>query len=569
MRAKRASRRNRAEASPGLPIAFAALTMLAPLLPTGALAESTHHVVQPGESLWQIARQHTGQGARWVALQQANRLPQPERIQPGQVLQIPTRLAVLPVASALVEHVQGEVLVRLPGQAGAEPLRPGMRLPEGSRLEVGTEATTRLSLADGSAVDLSPGAHVQLSRLRMDTKSEQSQTLLRMERGRVDSEVKPKHHPGSRFEIHTPSAVASVRGTRFGVAVDQGAASSDVSEGRVALQASARGHPAALLGPGQGARVGRDGRLQRADLPAAPELGALPTDFDDGDRVAFDLPAQADALTYRLRLLDASARQHVLREVSVSAPRVEWSALADGPYLLAMQSVNALGLPGRSAEHGFTVLSTPAAPLHRQPAPGSTLGGPLQTLLCTEPLQAMGYRLQVAGEAGFGKPVVDEVNRATCAFVLRLPYGHYQWRVATLAADTTGVGSTRQGPFSAPRSFAVSGTANEAPMPQGLEVDWPARVGVQYRAELASDPDFAQVLREEWLSTNQLTWPMPPNGSYYLRWQARDAQGRMGRMSVTHRIEIATGGLQTSDKQPVRTGAEAQQSWTTPAPQGR
>jgi hypothetical protein len=90
-------------------------------------------------------------------------------------------------------------------------------------------------------------------------------------------------------------------------------------------------------------------------------------------------------------------------------------------------------------------------------------------------------------------------------------------------------------------------------------------------AELARDPAFADTLREEWLDGSRLSWPMPPGGSYYLRWQARDAQGRLGRQSATHRIDVATSGLQTSDRQAVRTGAEptGQDPLSTPAPQGR
>jgi hypothetical protein len=186
-------------------------------------------------------------------------------------------------------------------------------------------------------------------------------------------------------------------------------------------------------------------------------------------------------------------------------------------------------------------------------------------------MQAQGYRLQVAGAAGFERPVVDEVNRDACAFVLRLPVGHYQWRVATLAADPAREGGTRLGPFSTPNPFSVAQALAEPNAPQALEVYWPARAGVRYRAELARDPAFTQVLHGEWLGGHQMSLPLPPRGSYYLRWQIRDAQGRLGRLSATHHIDIATTGLQTSDRQPVRTGGDppGQEPLTTPSPQGR
>jgi nucleoid-associated protein YgaU len=53
-------------------------------------AESVHEV-QPGETLWQIAAQFTGDPHQWPELYRANRdqIKDPSRLYPGQVLSIP------------------------------------------------------------------------------------------------------------------------------------------------------------------------------------------------------------------------------------------------------------------------------------------------------------------------------------------------------------------------------------------------------------------------------------------------------------------------------------------------
>ena len=62
------------------------------------------------------------------------------------------------------------------------------------------------------------------------------------------------------------------------------------------------------------------------------------------------------------------------------------------------------------------------------------------------------YRLQVANNADFAAPLVDENNAAPAAFNLVqsgqvLPPGHYFWRVASVGDDGMA------GPFGRVRSF--------------------------------------------------------------------------------------------------------------------
>lgn len=514
-----------------------------------ALADVQHPVAR-GDTLWSIAAHHTGSATQWPLLQQANRLANPHLLRVGQVLRIPASAGALPTADASVVFVHGEVRVTWPGNPQPSALRVGASVPEGALIEVRDKAFVRLKLADGSAIGLTSGASARLERLRRDQHSQQSQTVIRMLSGRVESEVLPRKHPGTRFDIHTPMAVASVRGTRFGVSASPDSATSDVTEGRVAVRALADRRQTTTLVAGQGARVDGRGRLQAAALLPAADVSGLPREWDDGEFVSFVLPAQLQAQAYRLRVLQADVPGSVLREVWVQEPAVVWQALDDGPYTLAIQSLDKLGLLGHTAEHSFRVQATPAAPLYRQPGAGATVSGASLTLRCTELLDVEGYRIQVANEPTFAQPVVDATAKDRCEHVAQLPSGRYHWRVASLLATAPG----GQGPFSLPSTFEVVAAA--PPAAAGAQVaHWSPRPGLSYRVQVAEDAAFTRVLRDDWLPGAQVpVLPNPPE-TVYLRWQSRDAQGRSSRLSPVHRVPLATRtGLLTGDLEAVRAG---------------
>ncbi len=155
-----------------------------------------------------------------------------------------------PLAGATVADFKGRVSIQLPHQALAGPARGEVLPPETA---VNTDdGTLLLKLTDGSEVLVR--AHTRLVIKEPETSGwRYVQVML----GRIRAQVQ-KHLGGSPgFQIGTPTAVISVRGTRFDVEVNShGVTEVDVEEGVVELDALGGRGGSVMITAGFSSRVG-------------------------------------------------------------------------------------------------------------------------------------------------------------------------------------------------------------------------------------------------------------------------------------------------------------------------
>jgi hypothetical protein len=157
-----------------------------------------------------------------------------------------------PLAGATIADFKGKVSIQLPHQAFGAPARGEVLPPETA---VNTEdGTLLLKLTDGSEVLVR--AHTRLVVKEPETSGWRYVQLLL---GRVRAQVQ-KHLGGSPgFQIGTPSAVISVRGTRFDVEVNRrGVTEVDVEEGVVQLDGLGGRGGSVLITAGFSSRVGAE-----------------------------------------------------------------------------------------------------------------------------------------------------------------------------------------------------------------------------------------------------------------------------------------------------------------------
>lgn len=379
----------------------AGAVLMASLAPDAWAADQkdeTPHVVQAGDTLEGLSQSYFGTPRLWHQLQARNKVKDPRQLQPGSVVWIPVGL--LPAESAQVEFVHGDVKVHTaePGAttntaaAANPPVAAGTMLAEGTRLQVGPDGFVTVRLADGSVVKVSAQSDVQLRQLRRRGRAGTVQSVVEIQRGSVESSVAPSNDPSRRFEVRTPRAVTSVRGTRFGVTLSEsGDTTAAVLQGAVAVQSRAADNPAlhtaaaTVLQPGQGLAVQADGTVgsPRSLLPA-PDLTSLPAAVHDLGLLALNVPAQAGANAYQAIVARDAELTQVLRSGTFANGQLRWKGLDDGQYFISVRAIDAEGIGGLPTTQPLTVKTQPVPPLYQKPAPDAVVSNAGGQLLCTQ-----------------------------------------------------------------------------------------------------------------------------------------------------------------------------------------
>lgn len=195
----------------------------------------------------------------------------------------------VPYAGASISDFKGKIELKTQIQGSLSAAR-GLSLAAGTEVNTGN-GKLLLHLTDGSEVLLGPH-----TRLILTQPSAVDWKYLQLIIGRIRVEVQKRLGGAPSFQIGTPSAVISVRGTRFLVEVNRrGITEVDVEEGMVELRSMNDLGKPVLLGPGFSSRVGGD---------SEPE-GARPTrEF----RPDVERPEHETSTSHRLELDDIESR---------------------------------------------------------------------------------------------------------------------------------------------------------------------------------------------------------------------------------------------------------------------
>lgn len=547
-----------------LPLAWCAQVAFAQTPPgfTGDLV----HTVQAGETLFGIAAHFTGKSALWQELQRLNRVSNPMRMPPGIPIRIPRALlAPLPTYATVIQS-SGDVRIWRPMQNDVAPAQSGQPLPEGSRIDVGSDGYLRLQMIDGSITRVPANSSLVLSRVRSQDVTHTTETRIDLKAGRIDADVRPRETKANRFEIETPLAVASVRGTTFGVEVQaDGRVTGEVTKGVVALRGTGGAQPRkraeATLQAGQGAQVDAAGQLGKIrPLPDAPDLAAVPDVLADATLLHFRLPtAGRDVAGHHVRIARDASLEDVVRNTRVPAgAEVRLAALEDGDYTLGVRAFDTIGLTGREATRPLRIKAQPVAPLIQQPSPDAVLHASAVEFVCTRPEGSEHFRLQVARDADFQDLALDIDTLQACRYVAALPPGRYHWRVASIRRLPTGVAD--QGPFGAGQRFDLQAPPPAGPQPEtrnddgSLQVYWAAAPGYRYRVQVSPDEGFSTRVYDELQQAADLRLAHPPSGTYFVRIQIVDSAGNAGAFSTVQRVRV-DAVLRDTDGNTVRDAA--------------
>lgn len=492
----------------------------------------------------------------WREVARINKLPDPNRILPGQHLRIPTRLMRADAASATLVSVSGDV------RTGEAPATAGAALDEGQSLQTGPGGSAVIALADGSRVRVPPSSLAQVAASRnygarrpataaasaedaaaANAPSHWFAGTLRVLRGSVEvlaSKV-PRAKP---LEVVTPTAVVGVRGTQYRVGFDEGEngrTHAEVVEGVVrfdAVGAGAGRMAGANVTAGFGASVDAAGKVASvAPLLGAPDLSGLPERFER-PIVRFRLPGGGTPL--RVQVASDATFDRVASDQQVaSGAEVRIAGLDDAQWYLRARRIDGQGIEGFDATRPFVLKARPEPPAYRVPRSGAKQAVGSVEFAWAPNVDAPRAHLQVAEDAAFTRLVEDRDNLDSAGVSTEIAKpGRYVWRLAAVRP------SGDHGPFGDPQSFELRPTPEPAGVARSADGNalvfrWSGRPEDRQQVEFARDRAFTQVVERAEVAGSEWTLPMPgSSGRYYFRYRSVEPDGFVSPYSETLQVDV-------------------------------
>ena len=496
--------------------------------------------VEPSDTLSELSRDLMLDSASWREVARLNKLANPNRIYPGQVLLVPERLLRSLPVSVKVVAAHGDL------RADDQPVAAGTQVNEGQRLATGDQTSAVVQLGDGSRVKLGPSTLAEIVANREYAQRSTAAPgsdgpfggMLRLIQGSIEV-FATKVLRAKPLEVTTPTAVVGVRGTEFRVGAEPSVSHAEVIEGIVQATA-ARDGTSVPLPAGFGVSIDAQTRLPlvRA-LPSAPDLSGVPERFER-PLVRFKLPDAAQQ-SHRVQVASDPTFDHIVYDAPVApGAEVRIAGLDDAQWHLRARTLTPEGLGGLDAKRVFELKARPEPPALSAPRPNAKqAAGDVQMAWARNP-EAQTYRLQVAPSgSGFTQPTLqrDQLG-GTDVTLPALPPGRYDWRMSGVRA------SGDAGPWGDPQTFELR------PLPEpptgGLADDgkqialaWSSRPEDRQQVELARDPGFTQLVASAELAGSAWVVPRPEApGTYYFRYRSVEPDGFTTPWSGTLQIEV-------------------------------
>jgi hypothetical protein len=290
----------------------------------------------------------------------------------------PSRASVLAVSGSVTVTLQAVQNVDASNTAKVSVI-PNVTskttLAEGSRIQTAANSFASIALPDGSILSVEPNSDVTLDTLKQYASSDIFKINIVLNKGRVESEVKPLTSSESTYTIKSKRLVTGVRGTRFAVSDSADGAGNgllEVLEGAVAV-----GSPTLVaLNTPKGF-----GRVVEVAEPSAPiDLLSKPiwncnraADFSLGTDVSMATPdrtVQIKVDIYSGKYGDPSQLKVLNPIKQYIAPYTSHQldlALPLGDFTAVARAIDAYGLQGYSAMQAITVKPAAAIVLDQRP----------------------------------------------------------------------------------------------------------------------------------------------------------------------------------------------------------
>jgi len=524
---------------------FAALLCALALLPGVAAAQDWNYRVRPGDTLWDLGGVYLKADVPWQQLQQHNRIDNPYRLPPGQLLRFPISWLRVEPAPARVLAVRGKVELAAADGSANRALQAGEQLHIGDTVQTAGDASATLEFADASRLQLREHSRLRLDQLSRYGHTGMVDTRMRLQQGRASNRVTPARGPASRYIIDAPSATSSVRGTVFRVSAGGSAqggspqiGATEVLEGKVQVGNT---HGQRLVRPGQASRS--------STADAAPEAASTllpaPRLLADASRLA-PLPSMlawepvAGADHYRIEVVQAATPEILLFAATTADTRLTIGDLPAGALRLLLRAVDAQGVEGLDASADFLLSDQPPPPLTVSPLHAQAVNSDRPRFRWSQAPGASSSVLQIADEPMFLQPLQEQAATGTdLRLATPLPPGQYFWRVASRD------GQGHQGPYGQALPLQLTDEPVDPALqpPEAadgeLTLRWQAgSAGQRYRVQVDRRGDFSAPLVDETLDQPQVSFKRPWSGTLHIRVQYIDDDGHAGPFSPAQQVKL-------------------------------
>jgi hypothetical protein len=413
-----------------------------------AAANDWEYRVRPGDTLIGLANRYFIDPARWPELQQLNAVRNPRRLQPNSVVRMPIEWLKQQSAQASVSLILGNASVSSGGEN--KPVTAGTLLNTGDVIRTDNNSSLSLKFIDGSQALLLKNSTLKLDNLSEYPNTGMANTQLKLESGRVETQVKHLRGAASRYEIRTPMAQLGVRGTDFrvGANVSSNTGSTEVLSGAVQAENDA-GAVSVNQGFGTIIALGKP-PAPPVELLPAPDLSAIPP-LIDRTPIRFRWQSLAQAAGYRVQIERDKQFNVVLDENVFTKSEASFPDLPDGQYAMRVRAIDSQGLEGLNADREFIVKARPEPPFLQAPENRSTQRGDKVDFNWAKVGEAAGYHFQMASDPALKNLLIEERNWIDTRFApaKSVKPGKYYWRVASRRA------SGDLGPFGDVQEFSL------------------------------------------------------------------------------------------------------------------
>jgi hypothetical protein len=502
---------------------------------TGGAERIYVHTATHGDTFLKLANRYLSDRANWAVLSKYNPKVDPVKIPLGFPIQIPVTAMRAELAGATVVAVRGTA------DANSQKLSVGQTLSEKDKVRTGDDGFVTIKLADGSTLTIQSKSAVALERTRQLANTNVSESVIQLERGRLETSVS-KQHAAGRYEVKTPTSNMGVRGTVFRAGADETGkkAFSEVIEGAVGVagagggagkpDAAADGAAAVVslsAGFGSVVEAGKPPSLP-VKLLAAPPLPTMAA-AQTKPGLKFAIAPVAGAAAYRAQVALDKAFLQLVSEQVVSKPAIEFNDLPDGVLYLRLRAVDQAGLEGLDATTPFTVAARPLAPKLVSPASDATVGAGQTIFSWSAAPGVAAYRIQVAANDAFSPVSADKTVASGTS--LALPIGNtgarVWWRVASV--DANG----KQGPFGDAQAFGIrTSRLKVTPVVVGniSQLKWKGGNDELYHIEVSRRESFQEILQSRVTPESTLLLEKLPKGTYFVRVRTVGPQSSLGNI---------------------------------------